>query len=108
MSLVENLEALLAKGQDSALLRYSLGNAYLDQGQLQPAITHFSQAVQLDPQYSSAWKQYGKALTQAGQAAEAIEVYRKGIQVAEANGDKQAAKEMQVFHKRLLQQTQQQ
>ena len=34
--------------------------------------------------------------------AAAINAYQQGIQVAEQKGDKQAAKEMQVFLKRLL------
>ena len=33
MALVDNLEALLARGTDSALLRYGLGGEYLKLGQ---------------------------------------------------------------------------
>ena len=29
MDIIKNLEAMLAAGQDSAMLRYTLGNAYL-------------------------------------------------------------------------------
>ena len=63
-----------------------------------------SRAVELDPQYSAAWKLYGKALTDAGRHDDAIAAYAQGIEVAERRGDKQAAKEMTVFHKRLLKQ----
>lgn len=54
-----------------------------------------------DPKYSAAWKLLGKALADNGQDAEALQAYRDGIGVAEARGDKQAAKEMTVFAKRL-------
>ena len=43
----------------------------------------------------------GKALTEAGDATQAMQTYRQGIEVAEKKGDKQAAKEMAVFLKRL-------
>ncbi|MEJ2577013.1 MAG: hypothetical protein P8106_10165, partial [Gammaproteobacteria bacterium] len=56
--------------------------------------------VELDPQYSAAWKLYGKALAALERQAEAAEVYRRGIAVAERRGDVQAAKEMRVFLKR--------
>jgi Tfp pilus assembly protein PilF len=58
-------------------------------------------ALEHDPEYSAAWKLYGKALADNGQASEALDVYRRGIAVAERKGDKQAAKEMQVFARRI-------
>ena len=43
----------------------------------------------------------GKALAESGESDEAINAYTRGIEVAESRGDKQAAKEMRVFLKRL-------
>ncbi|MEA3640954.1 MAG: tetratricopeptide repeat protein [Lamprobacter sp.] len=100
MSIIENLEAMRARGQDSALLRYSLGNEYLKQEHTDQAIEHLAEATRQDPNYSAAWKLYGKVLTQASRHAEALEVLHRGIEVAEAKGDAQAAKEMRVFLKR--------
>jgi predicted Zn-dependent protease len=101
MTMVENLEAMLARGQDNALIRYSLGNEYLKLGFADKAAEHFRQAVTHDPKYSAAWKLLGKALAEAGRGNEAIEAYENGIRVAEEKGDLQAAKEMAVFLKRL-------
>ncbi|MGD2074534.1 MAG: tetratricopeptide repeat protein [Gammaproteobacteria bacterium] len=101
MSTIDSFEKLLAAGQDSALLRYSLGSAYYKDGQLEPAIAHLVRAVEQDPGYSAAWKMYGKALADAGRLEEAEQVYTRGIAVAEDKGDLQAAKEMQVFLKRV-------
>ncbi|ALG67347.1 tetratricopeptide repeat protein [Beggiatoa leptomitoformis] len=98
---IAGLEALLAKGQDNALLRLSLGNAYLQKQQVEIALIHYAQATQLDPSYSAAWKGYGKALAENQQIEEAIQAYTTGITVAEQKGDKQTMKEMQVFLKRL-------
>ncbi len=101
MATIAVLEDLLAKGQDNALLRFSLGNAYLQANDAAQAINHLRQALIHDPDYSAAWKLLGKALTLDGQSAEALRAYTHGIEVAARRGDKQAEKEMQVFKKRL-------
>ena len=97
---IENLERLLAQGPDSALLRFSLGSAYMDSSPT-TAAEHLQRAVELDPEYSAAWKALGKALAAAGDTAAAAAAYERGIDVAESKGDVQAAKEMRVFLKRL-------
>jgi predicted Zn-dependent protease len=94
-------EALLAAGKDSPLLRFSLGMQHLRAGSAQAAAEHLQSAVTQDPTYSAAWKLLGKALTDSGHPEAAIEAYRRGIAAAETRGDKQAAKEMTVFLRRL-------
>lgn len=101
MSTIDSFEKLLASGQDSALLRYSLGSAYYKEGRLEPAIAHLARALEQDPGYSAAWKTYGKVLADAGRLDEAEQAYARGIAVAEEKGDIQAAKEMKVFLKRV-------
>ncbi|MBI3571252.1 MAG: tetratricopeptide repeat protein [Gammaproteobacteria bacterium] len=101
MPLITNLEAMLARGQDSALLRYGLGGAYLKAGEPERAIEHLRQAVVRDPVYSAAWKLLGKALADTGRTDEAIKAYEDGLRVAEAKGDKQTTREIAVFLKRL-------
>jgi len=97
----ERLEALLASGKDSALLRFGLGMNYLKAGALSRATEHLRSAVAQDPLYSAAWKLLGKALEASGDAPAAIAAYRSGIAAADEKGDKQAAREMAVFLKRL-------
>jgi predicted Zn-dependent protease len=99
---IEALLKMLDRGQDSALLRFSLGNEYLGIGACDEAIAHLRRAVELDRKYSAAWKLLGRSLTEAGRDDEAILVYRDGIEVAGQHGDRQAAKEMNVFLKRLM------
>ena len=101
MSALDNFERMLASGKDGALLRFSLGNEYLKAGDAARAAEHLARAVSLDPEYTAAWKLYGKALTAAGRKDDAIAAYRKGIEVAGRRGDKQAEKEMRVFARRL-------
>jgi Tfp pilus assembly protein PilF len=101
MDAVQRFEALLAAGKDGALLRFSLGMQYLNAGDAARAAPHLRKAVELDPAYSAAWKLLGKALEQEQRAEEAMDAYRQGIGAAERRGDKQAAKEMAVFLRRL-------
>lgn len=101
MSLIENLERMLAAGQDSAMLRFGLGKAYADHGDRPSAVTHLREAVRLDPDYSAAWKLLGRNLEAQEAYAEACRVYREGVRIAEERGDLQAAKEMTVFLRRL-------
>lgn len=103
MGVIENFEAMLAKGQDNPLLRFGLGSEYLKQERFNDAAMHLRAAVDLDPGYSAAWKLLGKALTGAGDTEGAKDAYRRGIEAAETKGDKQAVKEMGVFLKRLEQ-----
>lgn len=98
---IDTLRGLLDKGRDDALLRFSLASAYMQASQPAKAATHLRVALAHDPGYSAAWKMLGKALTDAGDADSAAEVYRQGIASASAKGDLQAAKEMQVFLRRI-------
>lgn len=95
------LETMLESGQDNALLRFTLGSAFIRHQKYEQAIAHLARAVELDPEYSAAWKAYGKALEQSSRINEAIKAYKNGIGIAEKKGDKQAAREMSVFLKRL-------
>jgi predicted Zn-dependent protease len=101
MSMIERFEAMLAAGKDNALLRFSLGNEYLKLDRAALAQTHLRAAVALDARYSAAWKLLGKCLAASGESVAAREAFIAGIDAAEAHGDKQAAKEMRVFLRRL-------
>jgi predicted Zn-dependent protease len=99
--IIESFEKMLLGGKDSTLLRFTLGSEYLKIGDPVSAANHLKQTVLLDPEYSAAWKMLGRALVESGQPAAALVVYRKGIAVAEAKGDKQASKEMTVYARRI-------
>lgn len=95
------LEALLARGQDNALLRFSLGSEYLNAGDAGTAVSHLQRAVAQDPGYSAAWKLLGKAHAAQGDAAQARQAWEQGLAAAARKGDRQAEKEMTVFLRRL-------
>jgi predicted Zn-dependent protease len=98
--MIRRFEALIASGRDGPLLRFGLGSEYLKSGDFARAVCHLTVATQVDPGYSAAWKLLGKAL-EAQDPAAAAAAYRRGIAAAESRGDKQAAREMAVFLRRL-------
>ncbi len=100
-SVISNLEKLLSQGRESALLRFSLGNEYLKLREIWVAIFHLNRALELDPNYSAAWKLLGMALAEDGLLNQARDTYLRGIEVAQRRGDQQAVKEMTVFARRL-------
>ncbi|WP_303902468.1 tetratricopeptide repeat protein [Thiohalomonas denitrificans] len=100
-TVIENLERMLGNGQDSPMLRFGLGKAYLTSKDFQKAAEHLENAIDQDPEYSAAWKLLGRAYMQSARTDEAIRSFAQGIKVAEQKGDIQAAKEMGVFIKRL-------
>ncbi|AWH53664.1 hypothetical protein C1924_10985 [Stenotrophomonas sp. ESTM1D_MKCIP4_1] len=98
---IDALQALLASGKDSALLRFGLGTRWLDAGNPVQAATHLARCVALDPDYSAAWKLLGKAWLAGGQPEAARAAWQRGLSVAGSKGDQQARREMQVFLRRL-------
>ena len=100
-ALTDRFEAMLAKGQDNLLLRFSLGKAYTEQEAYDAAVPHLRAALAFDPGYSVAWKWLGKALQGQGDASGARAAWQRGIEAAQARGDQQVIKELQVFLRRL-------
>lgn len=100
MTMQDKLQAMIDAGQDTPLARFTLGEICHKNGNHAAAIVHLAEAVSQDPQYSAAWKLYGRTLLDAGEPERATAVLTHGIEVARQHGDNQAAREMQVFLKR--------
>lgn len=101
MSALENFEKMLAAGKDNLLLRYALGNEHFKLGDFAAARVHLEAALAFDPRHSASWKLLGKTLAELDDLEAALATYRHGIAAAEAKGDLQAVKEMQVFARRI-------
>lgn len=101
MDMLSRLRAQVGGPRDGALLRFSIGNTLLGAGDAAAAAVAFREATGFDADYSAAWKLLGKSLLEAGDPAGAASAWERGIEVAHARGDEQAAKEMQVFLRRL-------
>jgi len=101
MSQIKSFEAMLAKGEDGEMLRFTLGNACLAEERLDEAVTHLQRAVDFKPDYSAAWKQLGRALAANDEPVAALAAFKNGLRSAEAKGDKQTFKEITVFSRRV-------
>ncbi|MEO8777326.1 MAG: hypothetical protein ABI389_01500 [Rhodanobacter sp.] len=100
-ALIDNLRQQCDGARDGALLRFSLGNALLAEGDAAAAIIQLERSLAFDPAYSAAWKLLGKACLDAGRREAAADAWHRGIAAAGQRGDKQAEKEMTVFLRRL-------
>jgi Tfp pilus assembly protein PilF len=96
-----SFERMLASGKDSALLRFSIGNEHAKARDWPAASAALAKAVELDAQFTAAWKLYARALQETGRPQDARAAYRSGIDVAKRRGDRQAEKEMTVFARRI-------
>lgn len=101
MSVLDNLLKLVDTPRDGALLRFGIANELMHQERWDEAVPQLRRALEMQRDYSAAWKLLGKALVAAGRDDEALAAYHEGIAVAEAKGDVQAAKEMRVFARRI-------
>ena len=99
--LIDNLEKRLSSGQDDALLRFGLGSAYFNAKDFTAAAVHLRACIEQKPDYSAAYKLLGRALIELDDVDAAKAVLTEGMPVAEAAGDKQSQREMEVFLKKL-------
>ena len=97
MDIVERLKQALSSGSESAQLRFGLATALSSRGEHDEALEHVRVAVELDPDYSAAWRLLGRTYVELGNNAEAERAFEQGIVVAERRGDRQLVKEMKVF-----------
>ena len=88
---------MLQSGSDGAALRFGLATNLLAQGKLDEALEHAQVAVDLDPDYSAAWRLLGRIRQQLGDPEGAARAFAAGIAVAAKRGDMQLVKEMRVF-----------
>lgn len=98
---LDSLRKMIADGKDSAMLRLTLARLLAQSAEWSEAVDHLESAVRLDPGYTAAWKELGRASLAAGRPDAALAAWQRGIEVAQAKGDKQAGKEMNVFLRRL-------
>lgn len=87
-------EVLETEDADDLVANFGLGKALLDTGKALEARPYLAKATQVEPLYSAAWLQLGKAL-EADDPASARRAYRRGIEAATEKGDLMPLKEME-------------
>jgi len=76
----------LAVTRDNAIAHQGLGNALLEAGEIQSAITHFEAAARLAPDLPDLQGNLGAALGAAGRYDEAAEHFRAALRTRETTG----------------------
>jgi predicted Zn-dependent protease len=92
---------LLEKDPNNPMIIYSLGNELFKEGRYEEARDLLQRAIQNKPDYSVAYRMLGRAYYELHGNAEARNVFLKGKEVAQRNGDLQTVKEIDVFLRRL-------
>ena len=97
----EMFRKLLQRDETNPMVLYSLGNELFKEGRYAEARDYLRRAVEHKPDYSVAYRVLGRAHFELRENSEARDVFERGRRVAEANGDLQTVKEIDVFRKRL-------
>jgi len=92
---------LLEKDSNNPMILYSLGNELFKEGSYGEARDLLQRAIENKPDYSVAYRMLGRAHYELHENAEARDVFLKGKEVAQENGDLQTVKEIDVFLRRL-------
>ncbi len=103
---LERLRRAAEQEPDDDLAQYGFGSACLKAGQFEDAVRALTHAIQLNPEYSAAYRDLGRAHMESGRGHKAIETFRRGIGVAQKRGDLQTVREMEVFLRRAARQLQ--
>lgn len=94
-------EAILAAEPDDTMTLYGLGRKMIDDGAFDRAAGHLAHCVEVDPTYSAAWRELGRAREGAGDIEGAKIAFAKAIEVGDEKGDLQVSREAKVFLARL-------
>jgi len=87
MSRMDALKGFLDEDPNDSFSRYALAMEYIKLGQHDAGIAEFSTIVEKDPAYVATYYQLAKAYEREGRVPEAVETYRKGIEVATQAAD---------------------
>lgn len=95
-ALIEMFREVLAEEDPNDLVaNFGLGKALVDSENYSEAVSYLEKAATVDPFYSAAYLQWGKALEALGQTAQARAVYSRGMEAAAEKGDLMPLKEME-------------
>jgi uncharacterized protein HemY len=92
---------LLERAPENPMVLYSLGNELFKEQRYSEAKKYLSRAVRNKPDYSVAYRTLGRVLYELHEDYAARRVFTQGREVADANGDLQTVKEIDVFVRRL-------
>ena len=98
---IDEFKRLLDQHPDDELLWFSLGREFSKAGLVPAAVEAWRRALTIKPNYTTVYRELGNALLSLNEPHEAKIIFLKGIATAEATGDLQVKKEIEIFLKRI-------
>ncbi len=90
----EMLRQVLAGEPTNTFARYALAVDYASSGRLEDAVSELARLVEIDPNYTAAYYQGGKALERLGRQEQARDWYERGVAACQRAGNAHALSEM--------------
>ncbi|MBI5155095.1 hypothetical protein HZA57_07645 [Candidatus Poribacteria bacterium] len=98
---IARLEAMLQKDSNDPLTHFLLGRECMAVNRLEDGTRAFERCVQLNPDYTAAYRFLGDCHRRSGDMEAAARVYEAGIATAARTGDGQAGREMEALLRKL-------
>ena len=76
---LRQFQELIALEPDDTVLRFGLGELYIEAKDFASAAEQFAEILRLDPHYSAAYRYLGQAYAALGRVSEAEAVFQQGI-----------------------------
>jgi Tfp pilus assembly protein PilF len=95
MDRIARIKEILKDSPEDSFLKHALALEYIKLNNDDDARQLFEELLAHEPGYVGSYYQLGKLLERAGDTAEAIKVYEKGMEMAKAAGEKHAYNELQ-------------
>ena len=98
---VAELLEMTDEDPEDALAHFMLGQEYQRKKMWLEALPYFEVVLDLDPEYTAAYRGVGLSLRELGEVEEAKRSWMTGLEVADRTGDLQTGREMRSFLRRL-------
>lgn len=95
MDRIATFKTFIARTPQDPFPRYGLAMEYKGRGELAEAWTQFHELIEKFPDYVATYLMAGQTLVGLGQKAEALDVMRRGVEVATRKGDSHARRELE-------------
>lgn len=102
MDRLQRLREMLAQQPTDSFLNHALALEEIKLGNEATARTLFELILQREPQYIGSYYHLGKLLERQGEETAAIEVFERGMEVAQKLGDQHALNELRGAYDNLI------
>jgi Tfp pilus assembly protein PilF len=92
---IQALKAMLAEDPNNTFVRYGLAMEHMKAGAMDEALIEFRSVLAIDPNYSAAYFHGGQTLERMGRVEDARDMYERGIEATQRNGDAHTRSELQ-------------